>query len=677
MTQAAARSGIRSLRAAILLLGRLAALFVIVAGARSGAAQQASIELAAFPSIGVADGRSTLTLTAEVRDGVGRLVRDGTQVVFEAERGTFLNRNIVNTQSGLAQITMVSPSQAGTVRVKATVFSLNTSTAIEIEFFADRSLLDSAQDYIEIVSPGVLAYSPQHRIFDAVAEEGKISIDYRDIKIKCRSAQVTASSYEVRASGAELEIAGHKMVFQQLYMRLDRRRGIGIATEVGEHLIVHRNGPLIALEKSSAPRLAVYEVTSSSFTKLAPDTDLRPLSTVDISGAISVVRSSKAVVFPSRQIQFHKANVVVNDQTVLSLPLFQLSTSTSTPLVTEQFLNISNSSLNVNYPHYLSLRPGETSLLRFRYGQRSGVGLGSTAGMFMDYELNWNRGYDSQGGLTLNGIARNDWGVSLRQAWSGTTSVNAQLDLPAHKSLFANVSLTQPVGDYRLNVNGQRGQSIAGDRFETNNANLSLERRPMRLGTMPATMTYGVSAGLSKILGQPTSQRVEFQVRADSDPLTIDARNALRLSASLGLVRGRNITSNTTRLAQVGWDTDFGNGLVASSNYEYTVDGFTDDILGAHRLGSQLYWRNGPLSASAYFSQGLDIDRFNVSGSLDYRLSGLWRLSYGFYRDRYQGEVFGEQTIVLGYLVGFREVGLSYSTRTKRIGIELLGTRFN
>ncbi|MGE0001943.1 MAG: invasin domain 3-containing protein [Fimbriimonadaceae bacterium] len=660
-----------------MLRGRLALALALIACGVVAHGQQASIELAAFPSIGVADGRSTLTLTAEVRDGVGRLVRDGTQVVFEAERGTFLNRNIVSTQSGLAQITMVSPSQAGTVRVKATVFSLNASTAIEIEFFADRTLLDSAQDYIEIVSSGNLSYSPQHRLFESLSGEGEVNIEYRDITIKCQSVQVSASTYEVRASGAEIDFGGRKKMFQQLYIRLDRRKGIGIATEEGEHIVVHRNGPLIALEKSNAPRLAVYEITSNGFNKLPSDSDLRLLNTVDMSGAISFVRSSKAVVFPSRQIQFHRANVVVNEQTVLSLPLFQLSTSTSTPLVTEQFLNISNSSLNVNYPHYLSLKPGETSLLRFRYGQRSGVGLGSTAGMFMDYELNWNRGFDSQGGLTLNGIARNDWGLSLRQAWTGKTSVNAQLDFPAHKSLFANVSLTQPVGDYRLNLNGQRGQSIAGERFETNNANVSVERRPMRLGGLPASMTYGVSAGVNKILNQPASQRVEFQVRADSDPLIIDARNSLRLSTSLGVVRGRNVTSSTTRFAQVGWDADLGNGLVASSTYEYTVDGFTDDILGTHRVGSQLYWRDGPLSASAYLSQGLDIDRFNVSGSLDYRLSGLWRLSYGFYRDRYQGEVFGEQTIILGYLVGFREVGLSYSTRTKRIGLELLGTRFN
>lgn len=650
---------------------------VLLATAGVSLAQQASIELAAFPASGVADGRSSLTLTAEVRDGVGRLVRDGTQVVFEADKGTFLNRNVVTTQSGIAQITMVSPSQAGTARIRATVFSLNASTAIEIEFFADRSMLDSAQDYIEIVSSGELAYSPQYRLFDADAGEGKVQIEYRDIHIECESAQVTASSYEVRANGATLKIGNHKKTFQQLYIRLDRRRGIGIAVETGEHYVARRNGPLIALEVSDEPRLEVYEVTSAGFTRMPVDTDLRLLGTTETDGAISRVRATKAVLFPSRQIQFHRANIEVNGQTVLSMPLFQLSTTTSAPMVTEQFLNISNSALNVNYPHYLSLKPGETSLVRFRYGQRSGVGLGSTAGMFMDYELNWNRGYDSQGGLTVQGIARNDWGVSLRQAWTGKTSVNAQLDLPAHKSLFANAGVTQPIGDYRLNLSGQRGQSLSGDRFETTGANLSLERRPMRLGKLPATITYGANAGVNKILGQPASQRAELQVRSDSDPITLDSRNSLRLSTAFGVVRGRNVTSNTSRYAQLAWDADLGNGLVASSTYEYTVDGFTDDILGTHRIGSQVYWRNGPLSASAYFSQGLDVDRFNASGSLDYRLSGLWRLSYGFYRDRFQGEAFGEQTFVVGYLVGFREVGLSYSTRTKRIGLELLGTRFN
>lgn len=640
-------------------------------------AQQGSIVLSTFPSIGVADGRSTLTLSAEVRDGVGRLVRDGTQVVFETDRGSFLSRNVVGTQAGLAKIVMTAPSQPGTARVRATVFALNAASTLDIEFFADRTLLDSALDYVEVVAPAHVDYSPQHRLFEARDSEARVEVKYRDISVSAARVQLTASTYELRASGATLEIGGRFQAFQQLYMRLDRRRGFGVAIIEGKYLRYIRNGPLLAFEEVEGPRLSVIEVSPGGFAPGDDARDLRPLDFQDLESAVSFVRAKKAVVFPSSQIQFHRATLTVGDQNVMSLPLFQLSTSTSAPLVTEQFVNVSNSSLNVNYPHYVSLKPGETSLLRFRYGQRSGTGLGSTGGMFLDYEMNWNKGYDKQGGLVVSGLARDDWSVGIRQAWNGSTSVSAQLDFPAHRSMFANVGLSQPLGAYRLSALGQYGRSLSGERFESNLYNFSLERTPMPLGGLPAQLTYGLTASARSIRGSGSNEQVSANIRLDSEPLEFGATNSLRLSGAVGVARGRSVDAEFTRSASAVWDVDFGNGFVASTGYEYSVDGFTDEILGAHRLSSQLYWRGGPLSASAYFTQSLDLDRFSLSGSLDYRLSPLWRLSYGLYTDRYDGDSFGEQTVVLGYRLGFREVGLSYSTRTRRLGLELLGTRFN
>jgi hypothetical protein len=657
-------------------LRRLGTVAVALSTFCSSLAQQGSIQLGSFPAIGVADGRSTVTLSAEVRDGVGRLVRDGTQVVFESDRGSFLSRNVVPTQAGLAKIVLVAPSQPGTARVRATVFSLNVANSLEIEFFADRSLLDSAQDYIELVSPGTVDYSPQHRLFEAEDADGRVDVKYRDIGLTASRVQLTASTYELRASGARLAIGGQEETFQQLYMRLDRRRGFGVVVREGKYMRVKRVGVLVSLEEAEGPRLEIVEVGPDGFARGDSSRDLRPLGFQDVSGAVSRVRAKKAVVFPSSQIQFHRAALTVGDQSVLSLPLFQLSTSSSAPLVTEQFVNVSNSSLNVNYPHYVSLRPGETSLVRFRYGHRSGTGLGSTGGMFVDYEMNWNRGFDQQGGLVVSGLARDDWSVGLRQAWNGKTNVSAQLDFPAHRSMFANVGLSQPLGAYRLSASGQHGRSISGERFESNQFNVSLERTPTPLGNLPASIAYGLTASSRSLRGFGSSEQVAMDVRVDSEPIEFGATNGLRLSGALGVVRGRNVDTPFTRSASATWDVDFGNGLVASTGYEYVVDGFTDEVLGAHRLSSQLYWRGGPVSASAYLTKSLDLDRFSLSGSLDYRFSPLWRLGYGLYTDRYDGDLFSEQTIVLGYRLGFREVGLSYSTRTRRLGLELLGTRF-
>ena len=78
-------------------------------------AQKASLVLNCFPSISVADGRSTVTVTAEVRDLSGSFVRDGTPVVFETDRGTFRSKNVIETSNG----SFISMSTTGTVRIKA------------------------------------------------------------------------------------------------------------------------------------------------------------------------------------------------------------------------------------------------------------------------------------------------------------------------------------------------------------------------------------------------------------------------------------------------------------------------------------------------------------------------------------------------------------------------------
>jgi hypothetical protein len=59
---------------------------------------------------------------------------------------------------------------------------------------------------------------------------------------------------------------------------------------------------------------------------------------------------------------------------------------------------------------------------------------------------------------------------------------------------------------------------------------------------------------------------------------------------------------------------------------------------------------------------------------MSYRMSPLWRLSSIYTVDRFRGSSFNDYSFVIGYNLGIREIGLSWSNRTRRIGFELLGT---
>ena len=63
-----------------------------------------------------------------------------------------------------------------------------------------------------------------------------------------------------------------------------------------------------------------------------------------------------------------------------------------------------------------------------------------------------------------------------------------------------------------------------------------------------------------------------------------------------------------------------------------------------------------------------------LMADLGFSLSNLWRLSYTYTLDRYVGSTYVDYMVALGYRLGIREIGLTYSNRTKRLGIQILGT---
>src|SRR5258708_596675 len=72
-----------------------------------------TMRLTASPTVIVADGKSTTTITANVGD-----VPDGTQVLLSTTLGA-LSSNAVATAAGVARVTLTSASNPGTAEVTA------------------------------------------------------------------------------------------------------------------------------------------------------------------------------------------------------------------------------------------------------------------------------------------------------------------------------------------------------------------------------------------------------------------------------------------------------------------------------------------------------------------------------------------------------------------------------
>lgn len=82
---------------------------------------------------------------------------------------------------------------------------------------------------------------------------------------------------------------------------------------------------------------------------------------------------------------------------------------------------------------------------------------------------------------------------------------------------------------------------------------------------------------------------------------------------------------------------------------------------------------SGNASLSLFASKSLDLDRISYWGDAGYRFHRDWRLSASYTLDQYLGDRYRDYALMLGYRIGERELGLAWSARTKRLGVQFLG----
>lgn len=640
-------------------------LFALCAWASDGV-----ITLEVYPPVTVADGRSTLTVTASVRDSSGNLVPDGTQVVFDTTLGTFREK-VLSTRNGTVRAILVAGSVAGFSKVRASAVRLNAAAETDVEFVRDRSMLSSVKDFIEVVGQDTLWYSVTDRIIEATGAQKTAHLKYRDIEIFAEDMQLQVQQYSVVARKARLKIGTFEHEFDELFFILNRRKGFGTATI---------QIPVPGTEGETRAFFGLVEVGNGAII-YPPQSrpDVRQLRFANISESVSKVSAKKAVAYPRSEVQFHKADVRLADQRLMQLPLFRVNIHDSSPVITEQWVNVSNNSLALNYPYYLSLKPGETSLFRVRYGASYGTGVGASQGTYLDYEMTWNRGANFDGGLSVKGIGRDDWGLGIRQTWSSddTTSLAAQIDFPAHKSMYATANLSRQFPGFSANLNGSYGQNLSGSRFQSDSVLFIAEKDPIKFGKLPVRMFLGVTANqtrFSTAAESRTQQAYGASMRLVTNQLSLGSGATVNAQYTLQQLSGQNTKSGLSQFASLNVGINPFPGAFISTSYQFTDDAFTSQFLGKHQLIADASYRNGLFSVSTFLTKSLDVDRLNASARMRYRLGDLWRLSYGYYLDQFGADSFTDQSMILSYRLGYRELGISYSQRKKRFGLEILGT---
>jgi len=647
-----------------------------------------SINLTSFPTRSVADGRSQVTLTAEVRDSNGRIVPDGTQIIFSTNLGTF-RESTARTQGGIARAVLIAGGVAGIARITVKALSGNAApTTYEYEFVANRDLLNSAQEFVEMVAPGQMQYSADSRYLSASGTDKPVFVRYRDITIEAQDVQLDTGSYVLRARKAHLKFGKINQTFDELHMRLSQRMGYGTAPvpTFSFDTVVWNGHGFTPLEQNTdgtyspakpRERFGIVQIRAGLVEPVVDNVDRSVFNFQDLSDTTSSIRAKKAIVFARRGIQFQKAEVYVGETRVMQMPLYELNPQAqSSPLVTDQLVSVRDSRLAVNYPHYLSLKPGQTSLLRLRTGDTYGRSTVASGGVFLDYELNWNKGDQMDGGLTFSGIGRNDWTIGVRNFWQFDSRTNAyvQLQSPFAQSIFGNFGVTRQFDGFTASLSGNAARQLRGLSYTSTDLSLNLRKDPTKVGKLPLRLDYGITAfnSTNSLVGSANRSYGLF-TQLSTLPLALDRQTTFTGSAQVQALDGTKAYRGMAYFANATLARQFSNSFTVVGSYDFVKDRYEDRALGSHRAGLNGFYEAGRFNSSFQFNKSLDVDRISLYGDLSYRMGGPWRLGYSYTLDKVLGETYMDASYTLGYRVGWREVGLVYSRQTGRLGFQILG----
>jgi hypothetical protein len=648
--------------------------------AASAFAEVGMLRLSMSPGLSVADGRSTVTVSAEVRGSDGRAAADGTQVVFATTLGNF-REELVPVYGGYARAVLVASSEPGIAKITASAISMNATDLKEFEFVASRALLSAASEYIELEGPQSLMYNVDFRTMQASGPNQGAVMRYRDVEIRADDIQVNVPLSEVRARKAYVRIGKTEGQFEEIYFALRNRKGFGTTTFTDSSGVLVPFMNTVRFEPRERRSFGMAEIRATGITPPTEQIDPQRLAFEDLSEATSMIYAKAAVAFPRKEIQFHRAEVIVAGSRIMRVPLYNLSMSSSV-LVTEQIVGVQNNKVAVNFPYYLSLKPGFSSLFRFRTGESYGRGFNSSSGAFLDYEMTWNRGDTMDGGFTVAGIGRNDMGFGIRQSYRPDDRTNAfiQGDLSEGRSLFGALSISRSFPGVSAGVSANSNHSITGIPYSNDSISFNIEKDPTKLGKLPVRFFYGLTALASE--SSTASYRASqsgfgFRTRMQMMPQRLDRKTSLSASVSATSLVGRNTNGGLGVLGTASMSRSLFDGATAIVGYDFADDGFSSKLLGHHRLNLQLFYGAGRFNFAGIAQRSLDIERSNYLVDASFRMSDIWRMSCFYTEDSYLGQSFKDYNFVLSYRLGIRDVGLVYSGTTNRFGIQILGAAFN
>jgi hypothetical protein len=252
--------------------------------------------------------------------------------------------------------------------------------------------------------------------------------------------------------------------------------------------------------------------------------------------------------------------------------------------------------------------------------------------------------------------------------------------------MYGSVNLNHKLDGYDASITASTTQTLRGSPFSSSQYGFAFDREPIRMGKLPVNLFLGLQAshdtletrlqGSRRILNRESQSSMSLRARFQMLSQKLD--RATNINAEFGISRqfGTDVRQPIALRASTSISRRISNDATMLLTYNFVDDGFSSSLLGRHQLSLQGSYTAGRTELSVFGNRSLDVDRFFTQADLSYFIGGPWRLSYAYTYDRYLGESFLDTTAMLSYRLGMRDIGITYSRRTKRFGIQVLNATF-
>jgi len=639
---------------------------------RAGGPPTISLTCSRFAAL--SDGRDTLEVIAEVRDGTGRYAADGTSVTFTTNLGIFADggpSTKAGTRSGSARVRLAS-QQKGAATVTASVPG-GGFQKLEVIFTDDPSETFEGNTFVAVEATGALIYAAAERIIEATSRAGQsdggiqagAKLAYRNLEVRAERIQLDCAANTVRASGRVTVARGKRsLACARLFYNIMSGKGYAVVEQGRALTPVRVEGLDLAVAVSDigvAPKY--FEMT-------------------DLADAKLVVVARQILLFPGDKLQFKRPRFYEDGQHLFTLGYYSLSLYSS-QLFSDQFLSLGTQGVGLDLPLYYDLTPVSKGVFRLKYGERYGSAYARRPGFALDLLQGYNasaggRRYSGEFGFT--GLTRGDWGFrwTHSQEFGRDTFTGLHVDFPQHRSVFGSGNLSQRIGNLRFGLNGTANTSLTGFASSGTHADLYVETAPAKLRKTAALYALGANASTTRLASgdiKSYSLSEGIHARLFTPSVRLDRSTTLSNAVSVGHQWNNHGTGGAVVYATVSAMRSLGGNRTLQVGYDF-VHQPVSVTEGDHRLSLSLGASDARLGVYLYNTLMLDTGAMSLIGDVQLSLAPRWRLGVSASAQRYLSGSYTDVIVGLARNIGGRDVVLSYSTFNHRIMLDLEATRF-